>query len=198
MGFSPGVLPLCGDVVLVSNFVHALHFCVSPVRAFRSSQSQISNGSVDFLTQRRAAAHFLGTTCEFCHPERSVPTLFPAKIASFRFSRRDAQSRDLSSSLSKTENLNRAISNLKLSLLHQCLSVFICGSKRLAFSYSSFSVRTAYTKHAITNTTNAPASTANRRGSPNPIDPYLSKSISHVSGFAIATRRSAAGSGPSG
>ena len=74
---------------------------------------EISNGLVDFLTQRRAAAHFLGTTSELCHPERSVPTLFPAKIASFRFSRRDAQSRDLSSSLSKTEDLNRAIPNLK-------------------------------------------------------------------------------------
>jgi len=77
-------------------------------------KSEISNGFVDFLTQRRAVAHFLGTTCELCHPERSVPTLFPAKIAPFRFSRRDAQSRDLSSSLSKTEDLNRAISNLKL------------------------------------------------------------------------------------
>jgi len=77
---------------------------------------EISNGFVDFLTQRRAAAHFLGTTSELCHPERSVPTLFPAKIASFRFSRRDAQSRDLSSSLSKTEDLNRAISNLKFQI----------------------------------------------------------------------------------
>jgi len=59
-------------------------------------------------SRKGVAAHFLGTTCELCHPERSVPTLFPAKIASFRFSRRDAQSRDLSSSLSKTEDLKQS------------------------------------------------------------------------------------------
>jgi len=108
---------LCAKIVPFDFRVGTRSRRISPQTCQKSGisteKSQISNGFVDFLTQSRAAAHFLGTTCELCHPERSVPTLFPAKIASFRFSRRDAQSRDLSSSLSKTEDLNRAIPNLK-------------------------------------------------------------------------------------
>jgi len=129
MGFSPGLLPLCGDVVLVLNFVRALRLCVSAVRAFVLPNLKFQMALL--ISSRKGAPLpiFSARPANFVIPTGASRRFFPRKsrLFDFRVGTRSrglpAAGRDLSSSLSKTEDLNRAISNLKSLLPYLCLSV---------------------------------------------------------------------------
>jgi hypothetical protein len=108
-----------------------------PIRKTAPSPRLRARCSVDFLTNDTTPCAYSRPFRGTCHPERSVPTFFPAEIVPSRFPRRDAESKDLSLRQPKEWDVNKAraclivsVSRLGLPVSHSKQTTEIISNRR--------------------------------------------------------------------